>query len=160
SAVAAALARVKAKKEQNKENESQIPSGDEKSQVKAAIARAKAKRLAKSNTNNKEINELQVTGNEKSNKKVDESHVSNFEQNNNAKDKPPVIYNEKAQKENPLINSAAIDRKVRIAAAVAKAKAKVKAKKQQEKLAVINNEEQNQPNDSRPDNPKPNSETK
>ena len=53
SAVAAALARVKAKKEQNKENESQIPSGDEKSQVKAAIARAKAKRLAKSNTNNK-----------------------------------------------------------------------------------------------------------
>ncbi|MEY8214683.1 MAG: hypothetical protein RPR97_09405, partial [Colwellia sp.] len=103
-----------------------------------------AKRLAKNDVGNKEI---------------DESHVANDEQNNMAKNEPSAIYNEQAQKENTLDN-AAIDKKIRIAAAVAKAKAKVKAKKQQNKLAVTDNEEQVQPNDSRPDNPKPNSEIK
>jgi len=253
SAVAAALARVKAKKEQNKatesqvsshqekndkNSESQIPSGDEKSQVKAAIARAKAKRLAKNDAGNKEIDESHVASSEEiddepantsekksqvkaaiarakakrlakndagnkeideshvssseeiddepantsekksqvkaaiarakakrlakndvGNKEIDESHVANDEQNNMAKNEPSAIYNEQAQKENTLDN-AAIDKKIRIAAAVAKAKAKVKAKKQQNKLAVTDNEEQVQPNDSRPDNPKPNSEIK
>jgi len=154
SAVAAALARVKAKKAQNKVSDelrvasceqtnnessesrvtnsktrrdtSNVSSEDEKSQVKAAIARAKAKRLAKANANIKESDEIRVTSNEQI--------IQKKETDNTASDK-----------------------KARIAAAVAKAKAKAreKTKKRQETLTVPSNETQEQP-----DNSKPNSETK
>ncbi len=75
SAVAAALARVKAKKERNKVSELSAASSeeitigepDEKSQVKAAIARAKAKRLAKAQNT-----KSSVTSNETQNKKIDD----------------------------------------------------------------------------------------
>ena len=57
SAVAAALARVKAKKSQTLNNDNVTESeaiNDDKSQVKAAIARAKAKKVAAQQTKNKE----------------------------------------------------------------------------------------------------------
>lgn len=116
SAVAAALARVKAKKKAgaNSRDELRVAScevSDEKSEVKAAIARAKAKRLAKnSNEERKSSSELQVaSGKEtKNNDKLTAASGEENKQPNNVDDK-----------------------KVRIAAAIAKAKEKAKVKKAQ-----------------------------
>ncbi|MCW8833507.1 MAG: electron transport complex subunit RsxC [Colwellia sp.] len=117
SAVAAALARVKAKKAagakaqeisaEPQEVSNQVQ--DEKSQVKAAIARAKAKKEAK----NKAV-EPSVTP-DVDTKQLSESSVS----------KTNV-----AEKAAP--HKAADDKKAKIAAAIAKAKEKAKVKKAQE----------------------------
>jgi electron transport complex protein RnfC len=149
SAVAAALARVKAKKAANMTNtkspvaESTLVTSDvqknnnqtEKSQVQAAIARAKAKRLAKANN-------------------IESPEIKDESQNNVIDDKKvriaaSVAKAKKAQKQSSPAEQEAVtdtaqdlvqnttqsktteadDKKARIAAAVAKAKAK-KAQKQ------------------------------
>jgi len=122
SAVAAALARVKAKKATDatnvklqetstvpKETSTKIEAAsnetqDEKSQVKAAIARAKAKRLAKSKTNKLAVSNSEEINNEKTDR---------------CEDSPERKQNK---------HSSSDDKKAKIAAAVAKAKAKAKAK--------------------------------
>lgn len=203
SAVAAALARVKAKKEasESKENkgevnELQVASGeesaaeninnapvsttektDDKSQVKAAIARAKAKRLAK----NKHSDETQVTSSEAT---VDDSPTSTTEQSdieqsateknndksqvkaaiarakakrlakNNKANESQVTYSEESLKEtnNETTGKEAtdstskdnnIDKKAKIAAAIAKAKAKKEAKNTVENTAqeIVSNKD-------------------
>ncbi len=126
SAVAAALARVKAKKTAGKQKisgellvasseeiKSSNETQDEKYQVKAAIARAKAKRLAK---NNKDT-EKRVISHEET-KSSDELLVASSEKTKNGSE------------ENKQQNSAD-DKKAKIAAAIAKAKEKAKAKKAQ-----------------------------
>jgi len=114
SAVAAALARVKAKKSQSNKNQSTSDNNAEsaaesvtavtqidesKSQVANAIARAKAKKLAQKSQ--AEIDTLDTLQNNESQSSVASSQVA------------PVI----------------IDKKAKVAAAIAKAKAKAKAKK-------------------------------
>jgi electron transport complex protein RnfC len=125
SAVAAALARVKAKK-QAIENNHDTPVTDtgeqnEKSQVKAAIARAKAKKLMQKNTDN----EIQQNS--------DASQV--------VKDKQDIIKEEISVNNNEQ-NAHAVDsdKKAKIAAAIAKAKAR-------------KNNEQEKPLPSSDDNP-------
>jgi len=128
SAVADALARVKAKKKANEKTVSDSSTtknddSDDKSQVKAAIARAKAKRLAKNKVselatiNNAEVNtvnDIQVSINNEINP-VNELPVSSREKPSNSSD---------VKQE----NHSADDKKAKIAAAVAKAKARAKEK--------------------------------
>lgn len=112
SAVAAALARVKAKKNANEKSSELLVASDEikssegsddKSQVKAAIARAKAKRLAKS--------------------KVSEPSVVSCVQNKQDT-------KQDTSTDNKAADNKAADNKARIAAAIAKAKAKAETKKE------------------------------
>ena len=137
SAVAAALARVKAKKAADqKKTETIEPSSNpqdniessEKSQVKAAIARAKAKRLAKAE------NTEPTTAHSK-----DNNNVSDDKKARVAAAVAKAKAKKAAEKELSTIESTpnvevqssppeAEDKKARIAAAVAKAKAKAKAK--------------------------------
>jgi len=153
SAVAAALARVKAKKKENSqpsvpENNAQPTSdsstasasndvndvNDKKSQVKAAIARAKAKKQEKNKvndsiiTNNTTVNTVTnlPASISDENKPVDELSVSSSDKQKSASD----IKQE---------NHSADNKKAKIAAAVAKAKAnaKAKAKKEQEQQLEI-----------------------
>lgn len=131
SAVAAALARVKAKKagklDDNKPtetptNENELNSDTTKSRAAAAIARAKAKKaqaakeLAANNTNEKPISE-EETANTTAPAESKEAQVT----------KP-------AAEPKQSTNQAAIDKKAKIAATIAKAKAK-KAKANQEQNA-------------------------
>ncbi len=155
SAVAAALARVKAKKaanakpEQTNENQQKTQAKplenndnvqetasdvqDEKSQVKAAIARAKAKRLAKKTQSetNKAAEEssapVKTEGSTLDTEKVptEEPAIETDEKTAPAIEKP--ITN-KLEKEPALVQSPD-DKKAKIAAAVAKAKEKAKARK-------------------------------
>jgi len=139
SAVAAALARVKAKKAADqKKTETIEPSSNpqdniessEKSQVKAAIARAKAKRLAKAE------NTEPTTAHSK-----DNNNVSDDKKARVAAAVAKAKAKKAAEKELPTIESTpnvevqssppeADDKKARIAAAVAKAKAKKAAEKE------------------------------
>ncbi|GAA0819826.1 electron transport complex subunit RsxC [Colwellia asteriadis] len=113
SAVAAALARVKAKKagtttaaapESNK-SENNVEDNTQKSQVAAAIARAKAKREQKNQTNDRGNNA------------------------NTTEDKPPQDSAIESTADNTKsVASKPDDKKAKIAAAIAKAKAKKEAK--------------------------------
>jgi len=120
SAVAAALARVKAKKEAKENaNKPQVEStkssdnniSDDKSQVNAAIARAKAKKLAKKTANklteSEQANELAANSTE-THEKVAELAITN--------------------KKTATQDKSSQDKKAKIAAAVAKAKEKAKEK--------------------------------
>ena len=147
SAVAAALARVKAKKAAQKIKNSNEPlaSGneviDDKSQVKAAIARAKAKRLAKQENTESPVssNEPLASSNEVTDEKsqvkaaiarakakrlAKEKGTESPVANNKEQTKTPAVTNNKTQ------SNVVDDKKARIAAAVAKAKAKKAHEKQ------------------------------
>jgi len=169
SAVAAALARVKAKKkateEGNKKTVNELPISsneepkisnvlsveksevtDEKLQVNAAIARAKAKRLAKNN----EVSEQIVVSDKEEIKKA-KIAAAIAKAKAKAKSKAKIKTNISQQSGESLsvssdnavteIPTEADDKKVRIAAAIAKAKekAKEKAKKQQEIKRQLDN---------------------
>ena len=139
SAVAAALARVKAKKAKDKSKESapeaqiantessaQAPISEEKDQVKAAIARAKAKRLAKAN------------------KQTDEVPEKNTEQNDAKQKQTPVTKAKEQVVSSEKIGKPQDDKKAKIAAAIAKAKAKKLAQSTQKvdlEHALINGSE-------------------
>ena len=175
SAVAAALARVKAKKAAGKQNSSdeqknsdelRVASGeerknsdellvasdeaqDEKSQVKAAIARAKAKRLAKNNASEttKSSDDKNNQPNSADDKKA-KIAVAIAKAKEKAKTKKAqatelaATSSEQSSTTNTKAADAkADDKKARIAAAIAKAKAKAKAKKEQQSNPQPNNEE-------------------
>lgn len=131
SAVAAALARVKAKKSQttnkddleNSNSESTQPSDDKKSQVSEAIARAKAKKLAKKNNNVDETNTADDTTDKKA--KIAAAIAKAKAKKSTSTDKPEN--KEEEIKEDVLTKPPALDKKAKIAAAVAKAKAKKSA---------------------------------
>ncbi len=113
SAVAAALARVKAKKQQtptNDDNATEAKSSQANPQIAAAIARAKAKKLAAK----KEAEQTEVSAT----KNIEETTTPDVESTPEATDKPK-------------------DKKAQVAAAVAKAKAKkLAAKKEAEQTEV------------------------
>jgi len=123
SAVAAALARVKAKKAQANLADTSVkgetPTADKNSQVAAAVARAKAKKLAAQQQNNAE--EL-----------PDEN---NAEPNNALKNENTATAQSK-------------DKKSAVAAAVAKAKAKKLAAQQQENSEALPEENNTEPNNA------------
>lgn len=154
SAVAAALARVKAKKEasekandniEGKVSELRVPSSkksvketpvlttevnDDKSQLKAAIARAKAKRLAKKNEGNEAVVE----------EKVHEAPIAINQDKDEKSQVKAAIARSKAKRlakndetslttvTNKTLPVKDNDKKTKIAAAIAKAKAKKEAK--------------------------------
>lgn len=146
SAIAAALARVKAKKlEKNKVNEPAVssvevpekvvsdkpidtnsPVQNEKSQVKEAIARAKAKRLAKNNV----VSEL-IVSSDKALQKVNKLSVESKDES--AKKSELSVTNTKTED----IEKPTDDKKAKIAKAIAKAKVKVKTKQNQEQQAPL-----------------------
>ncbi|GAA6172850.1 electron transport complex subunit RsxC [Colwellia sp. KU-HH00111] len=144
SAIAAALARVKAKKAEapdSTENTKQAPK-DDKSQVKAAIERAKAKRQAKNNdaelptaTNEKTDNE-QAPQDEKSQVKaaIERAKAKRQAKNNDAE--LPTATNEKTDNE-----QAPQDEKSQVKAAIARAKAKRQAKNNDAELTALTNTE-------------------
>ena len=119
---------------------------DEKSQVKAAIARAKAKRLAKmkseeSSTESKtvELEESKPTSenshkanteNEQNSKKPESSSIDTF--NNSSEKKEDEILDEKTVNDRTIDDKAIDDKKSRVAATIAKAKSKAIKKKEKE----------------------------
>ncbi len=146
SAVAAALARVKAKKAQastdsdatRKPESANEQVSDQKDQVANAIARAKAKKLAKqaqlkeeqaiaSNTTDNESKEASISA------KLDDVTVSDKKAKVAAaiaKAKAKKLQQAESIDDSPIANTqakAAEDKKSKVAAAVAKAKAKAKA---------------------------------
>ncbi|NQY88044.1 MAG: electron transport complex subunit RsxC [Colwellia sp.] len=164
SAVAAALARVKAKKAAQKIKNSNEPLAssnevtDEKSQVKAAIARAKAKRLAKEKgtespvANNKEQTKTPaVTNNKTQSNVVDDKKariaaaVAKAKAKKASEKQSPVVENNVSSEQEQVTASEnttteAKDKKARIAAAVAKAKAKLKVMDKAQQAPTTNNE--------------------
>ncbi|MCI2285310.1 electron transport complex subunit RsxC [Colwellia sp. MSW7] len=171
SAVAAALARVKAKKQADeKGNESTDANTDEKSgtsQVQAAIARAKAKKLAKHNA----MVEPPVTENVPSSDDTNEKSQVKAAiarakakrlAKHNATEEPAVTENvpssdnnneksqvqEKKSPEDHSVSNDALDKKAKIAAAIAKAKAKKEAKKEIEAPEI--NSDIEKPDDASP----------
>ena len=148
SAVAAALARVKAKKLANEKGDTQSASTDEaplttethsnsndddKSQVKAAIARAKAKRLAKSKaTNNEVVKENTLSVNSDSAEKLEkelpqDNTTAEITNTTTTANNGSTEQTDKADtSDNAELK--AIDKKARIAATIEKAKAKAIAK--------------------------------
>jgi electron transport complex protein RnfC len=133
SAVAAALARVKAKK-QAIESNNDAPGTDteeqnDKSQVQAAIARAKAKKLMQkkseqentlTSSDNSQVE--QVTSQADDKKARIAAAVAKAKAKKNNEQESPLPNSDKSQVEQ--VTSQADDKKARIAAAVAKAKAK------------------------------------
>jgi len=140
SAVAAALARVKAKKIADKNiTEPEVSDQAENSPVKAAIARAKAKRLAKEkSTESTATNSEPDNDNTQADKSQVKAAIARAKAKRLAKDNntEAVAPNNESEEESPqsLIveqvkhedskTNPVDDKKVRIAAAVAKAKAK------------------------------------
>lgn len=135
SAVAAALARVKAKKAKDKLKNSasetpvetltsvqEMPEPDEKDQVKAAIARAKAKRLAKAQTK-QQVDKAPIT-------KTKESSVAEIAQQTVSAEK--VQDSSSAEGAKTQSDKTQSDKKTKIAAAIAKAKAKKLARSAQQ----------------------------
>ena len=149
SAIAAALARVKAKKNEaelqvasNDDSKTEQEPQDDKSQAKAAIARAKAKRLAKKNEA-----ELPVASN-------DDSKVEQEPQDDKSQVKAAIArakakrLAKKNEAELPVANNddskveqEPQDDKSQVRAANAKAKAKRQDKSQANELVVTSNEE-------------------
>lgn len=119
SAVAAALARVKAKKAGDTSDENAAaPKSEQKSAVAAAVARAKAKKQAQQAESATEV----------SNKDADKSRVADAVARAKAKKQARAEQSaDQVEKE----SSPADDKKSRVAAAVAKAKAKKLAEKAQ-----------------------------
>lgn len=168
SAVAAALARVKAKKqatelpvasseEPHKDSELLVSSSqetttenvaqDDKSQVKAAIARAKAKRIAKS-----QASELPIASSEEPQKNSELPVTLPNTEDKKAKIAAAVAKAQAKRNQNSVLNKDSdesiatvsddvMDKKTRIAAAVAKAKEKARTKKAQDKQPTPLNEE-------------------
>ena len=156
SAVAAALARVKAKKAQANSSDKAVPQevtnseqvSDQKSQVANAIARAKAKKLAKQAKENKVDStkaasdtlstdtQGAVTTDKKAKvaaaiakakaKKLQKSTANDVESTVN--DTAEVVTTEPSSTQVPV--KPEVDKKAKVAAAVAKAKAKALAKRQ------------------------------
>ena len=148
SAVAAALARVKAKKAAaNKTTESPVASkeaqsGDEqtdKSQVKAAIARAKAKRLAKENTTESPVASKEAqSGDEQTDKSQVKAAIARAKAKRLAKEnatESPITDNKEQG------DSAHTD-KSQVKAAIARAKAKRLAKVNTTESPVTDNQTQ------------------
>ena len=138
SAVAAALARVKAKKaaDQNKaetaEPTNQVQDNNvqsEKSQVKAAIARAKAKRLANEQATKPAIDN-NVQDSVVDDKKARVAAAIAKAKAKKAAEKEPSSNPDVSSAEAQNTSTGADDKKARIAAAVAKAKAKKAAEKE------------------------------
>ena len=120
SAVAAALARVKAKKLQSSTETVTEPEQDvasEKSQVSAAIARAKAKKLAAQQAKNKKEH-LEISAADKNTKSV----------NNSKKPSTTTEPKTNSDQQSPTANKTR-DKATKIAATIAKAKAKKLAQK-------------------------------
>lgn len=159
SAIAAALARVKAKKNEaelsvtnNEETTAELAPQDDKSQVKAAIARAKAKRLAKKNEaeltlssseEQHQASELPVESSEEDKKAKIAAAVAKAKAKANAKhEQEKTAQKIEANDENITPESSdVLDKKARIALAVAKAKAKAQAQKEQAKQFTPTNKE-------------------
>ncbi|WP_286272328.1 electron transport complex subunit RsxC [Thalassotalea hakodatensis] len=131
SAVAAALARVQAKKQQSASNNEQSETSDnEKSPVAAAIARAKAKKAAKQNTTEQAPN----AGENKSSRvaaAVAKAKAKKMQNSTNSTDiktsdsiRPENKQTEETTEQPTSSTQPENDKKARIAAAVAKAKAK------------------------------------
>ena len=141
SAVAAALARVKAKKAaENKNTELPLDSSEaqtDKSQVNAAIARAKAKRLAKmKSTESAIVSSEAQADNEQTDKSQVKAAIARAKTKRltkeNSAESTVENSNDKIQT-NEVPNNVVDDKKSRIAAAVAKAK----TKKAQQKTSSI-----------------------
>ena len=156
SAVAAALARVKAKKkvennnadlpESETEKQASNTESNDKSQVKAAIARAKAKRLAKKENAESPKSETEAPLNEAETDEkaqvkaaIARAKAKRLAKKESAESTKPETESpvsdteanetKQEQAESEKAKDNADDKKARIAAAVAKAKAKAKAKK-------------------------------
>lgn len=143
SAVAAALARVKAKKaaEQN-DTESpviinEIPSNNEQTEqspVKAAVARAKAKRLAKENKTESPVTNSDASNNdEQTDKSKVKAAIARVKAKRLAKEnstESSATNSDEEIQSNEAKNNVVDDKKARIAAAVAKAKAKKRHKQE------------------------------
>ncbi len=152
SAVAAALARVKAKKaaDQNKaetaEPTNQVQDNNvqsEKSQVKAAIARAKAKRLANEQATKPAIDN-NVQDSVVDDKKARVAAAIAKAKAKKAAEKEPSSNPDVSSAEAQNTSTGADDKKARIAAAVAKAKAKKATKKESSSSPEVSSvEEQN-----------------
>ncbi|MDO6426718.1 electron transport complex subunit RsxC [Thalassotalea sp. 1_MG-2023] len=132
SAVAAALARVQAKKQQKAPDDDNQPNDNDKSPVAAAIARAKAKKAAKQNTTSKQ---KPIADDDKSTRvaaAVAKAKAKKAQASAHTKDDTPDSYTDNTQKadsvdtteQSPKSTQAENDKKARVAAAVAKAKAK------------------------------------
>lgn len=157
SAVAAALARVKAKKAQASEpeateNNNGVEQSEKKSQVAAAIARAKAKKLAAEKRKAQEIESKEIEPQEntaptndidvaKADKKA---KIAAAIQKAKAKKQEASLTTEEPEQEK--VETPEEKKKARIAAAVAKAK----AKKAQSSLATENNKESSTVDESTP----------
>jgi len=171
SAIAAALARVKAKKAaENKSTGVPVTSSEKQndndlaeiSPVKAAIARAKAKRLAKDKTveapvsTSEEIIQIQPVSNDETkrneidNKKARiAAAIAKAKAKKAQVNKPSIeqiehsteTEQEQTNEKTQNITTAAEEKKVRIAAAVAKAKAKRKILDNAQQASTTNNEE-------------------
>lgn len=143
SAVAAALARVKAKKaaEQNGTESpviiNEIPSNNEQTEqspVKAAIARAKAKRLAKENKTESSVTNSDAPNNdEQTDKSKVKAAIARVKAKRLAKEnstESSATNSDEEIQSNEAQNNVVDDKKARIAAAVAKAKAKKRHKQE------------------------------
>ena len=143
SAVAAALARVKAKKaaEQNGTESpviiNEIPSNNEQTEqspVKAAIARAKAKRLAKENKTESPVTNSDTPNNdEQTDKSKVKAAIARVKAKRLAKEnstESSATNSDEEIQSNEAQNNVVDDKKARIAAAVAKAKAKKRHKQE------------------------------
>jgi electron transport complex protein RnfC len=155
SAVAAALARVKAKKAQQSQDNDNVTTNEissdntgQKSQVAEAIARAKAKKLASKKASfTEKPAPLSSTGTTKKISEDKESKIATAvakakakkvaQESSKVSPSNEVTSDEPAEKLNSK-DKAAIDKKAKIAAAVAKAKAKKNAVQESPKVPVSN----------------------
>ncbi len=155
SAVAAALARVKAKKAQQSQDNDNVTTNEissdntgQKSQVAEAIARAKAKKLASKKASfTEKPAPLSSTGTTKKISEDKESKIATAvakakakkvaQESSKVSPSNEMTSDEPAEKLNSK-DKAAIDKKAKIAAAVAKAKAKKNAVQESPKVPVSN----------------------